>query len=168
MKLITKNLISCALIFLAVASFESCKKNGDANCNTNTSTNYNGKEICFTGSVVNYTSGTLPNGEKVEEFRMEFVDVTGFYFKIYMKSTSMTTAQNIQEFKTDTEYFTTGNAYPEFVNNVSIKNNGSFKFTKYDRTARKISGTFTFTYVENTSSGNVEKTVSGSFNDVSY
>jgi len=157
-----------ALLF----TINSCTKddNNSTACGSrNTSTSYAGKSVCFQGTGKNYSKSTLPSGDTLEVLRLEFIDITGQNFAIDLSSRSYFTVPTvyIQSFKTGVEYFQ-DYAYPTITDAVSVSNQGSFKFTKFDRTNRKVSGTFNFTYTVNTSQGNVNRVLSGTFTDIVF
>lgn len=170
-----KNLKIAALatmVCLMLLGVNGCKKedNETARCGSkNTAVTLAEVALCYEGNGINYGKGKLPSGDSVETMRLQFFETTGLYVYIDLNTISYFTSPsiNIQKFEINTEYFQDF-AYPIIPNAVQIKNVGSFKFTKFDRTNRKASGTFEFNYVINTNQGNVDRNMKGTFTDVSF
>lgn len=163
-----KNMKSCSLGILLAIVFISCNKADDFACDRNTKVSLSGRDICYTG-IAQYTSGTDPNGNAREDFQIDFAAANGVSFTLYVNSVPYQPPfVSIGQLKENADYSVSNNHANLYIDDIVQLLEGSVKFSQIDRTARKVAGSFSFTYVINTSSGNKNVPISGSFSDVSF
>jgi|GEM_PF-5846575 len=156
------------LTALVLTCLLSCFNETKNSCDTKGSGSWAGYDVCYRVSATNYNRGKLAVGDSTESLQLEFTGVTRAPFsRIVLNTLSYSYPQDtIQKFETGVEYFNS-HASPWVQNMVETKT-GSFKFTKIDRTKRLLSGSFSYTYVENLTQGNVNRVISAKFSDVSF
>jgi hypothetical protein len=162
-----KNLLFGVSLLWLVLFLHSCKKD-ENNCSTNGYGSWAGYDVCYRVTAENYSTGVLASGDTTENLRLVVQGETRApYSQIDLSSQAYSPPfEQIGRFKVNEEYYDR-HAAPFIQNAVQFKN-GTFKFTKIDRVARKVSGNCSYTYVENLSQGNVDRVVNVTFTDVSF
>lgn len=155
------------VVSIMLLAFNSCKKE-ETKCSTNGYGSWYGYDVCYSVVANNYNTGVLPSGDTIETLRLEIMGETRApYSRFDLNTQSYVFPQvPINGFAVNQEYYNTY-AAPFIQNAVQFKD-GTFKFTKFDRAARKLSGNFSYTYVENLSQGNVDRVITVTFKDVEF
>lgn len=151
-----------------VILYSACDKEDDFACDRNTKVSLAGKNICYTGTG-RYAAGTDLEGNPKDDFEIVFSEVNGGRFTVYVNSVPYQPPFVSQGLlKENTDYTVANNHANLYIEDIVQLLDGSVRFSKIDRTARKISGSFSFTYVINTSSGNKNVPITGDFTDVVF
>lgn len=152
------------LLLLAISG---CKKE-ENKCSTNGYGSWYGYDVCYRVVANNYNTGVLPSGDTVEALRIEITGETRAPYSRFDLSTQsyVFPPAPISGFKVNEEYYNTYAA--PFVQDAVQLKDGTFKFTKFDRAARKLSGYFSYTYVQNLTQGNVDRVITVTFEDVAF
>ncbi len=151
-----------------VTCIVGCDKEDDFVCDRNSKATLLGNTKCYTGTA-KYGNGSDALGNPKEDFELGFREVNGGWFTVYVNSVPYQPPfTSIGQLKENTDYTVAGNHSNLYIEDIVQLLEGQVRFSKIDRSSRKISGNFSFTYVINTSSGNKNIQLTGDFSEVIY